>query len=68
MSQSCVGLGQRLHTSPELGLARDILADGRSFCDTARRVTRSVGDMLFFRVMANSLTAEVRLGIAANWP
>lgn len=47
MSQSCVGLGQRLHTSPELGLARDVLGDGRSFCDMAWRVTRSVGDMLF---------------------
>lgn len=55
------------HASPELGLAPDILVDSRSLPDTVWRVTTSVGDMLF-RVMANSLTAEVRLGIAANWP
>lgn len=38
------------------GLVLDILGEGRSFSD------------MLFLVMVNRLTAEERLGIAANWP
>lgn len=59
------GMSPLLHMSVQLGLYWDILVDVRRFCDWVWRVTVSTGYMLF-RVMANCLTAEVRLGIAAN--
>ncbi len=53
--------------SVEPDLVLDLLEERRSFGDMAWGVTARAGDMLF-QVMANSLTAEERLGIAANWP
>lgn len=53
--------------SVEPSLVLNILDEGGSFVDMAWRVTARTGDMVF-RVMTNSLTAEERLGIAANWP
>lgn len=53
--------------SVEQDLVLDLSDERGSFGDMAWGVTARVGDMLF-RVMANSLTAEERLGIVANWP